>query len=97
MATTKSTAAKKPAAKAKSAPKTTPLSKEEKLAASALKLIDEAAAALRKGVTVSAQTTAKSRETAKKRAHSLLGKAHDTLTQAVDAGTSTLHKVISKI
>ncbi len=85
------TAAKKPAAKATvkkpaSAPKPTPGSKEDKLATSALKLIDQAAGLLRKGVVTGAGTTEKARTEAKHRAHSILTEA-----------TSALHKLISKV
>jgi len=69
-------------------------STEEKLAASALKWIDEAASLLRKGVNTTASTSAKARIEAKQKAQTLLTKAHGTLSQALDEGTSFLKKAI---
>ena len=96
----------KKAAPKKAAPKTKPktaaqkkatavkASTEEKLAASALKWIDEAAGLLRKGVSTTASTSAKARVEAKQRAQTLLTKAHGSLSQALDESTSFLKKAL---
>jgi hypothetical protein len=102
MATKKKPAAKK--APAKKAPakkpahrKATTTSHEDKLAASALKLVDEAAALLRKGIVTGSSTTERTREDAKKRAHVLLNKASVSLGDLLSGSTSALRKVINKI
>lgn len=111
-ATSKPAAKKKPAAAAKPAAKSkpsgtaakvntadikVPAGREQKLAEQALKLVDEAAALLRLGIRTGASETAKSRIAAKKRATSLLNRATDNLTKAVESGGSTLKSVISKL
>lgn len=74
-----------------------PAGREAKLAEQALKLVDEAASVLRSGITTSAETTAKSRIAAKKRAQSLLDRASNNLTKALGDGTSVLKGLIGKI
>ena len=99
----KRTAAKKTAPK-KTAPKKskTPPSKaaaarEAAAAQTALKLVDEAAALLRKGIRVSATTTEKSRHEAKKKAHALLNRASSTLGGLLNSTTAALDSLIKKI
>lgn len=77
--------------------KRTPASREHKVATSALKLVDEAAELLRKGISTSADTSEKARLEAKKQAHALLGKAKTSLEGLLDESTSVLRKVINKI
>ena len=96
--------AKKPATKKKSvlaklAPKVTskPTVHHNKLATQALKFLDEATALLRTGIREGAETTEESRILAKKKAHSLLGKASKTLSQAIEDGASTLQDFIKKM
>lgn len=104
----KKPAAAKAAPKTKTAKKTTkpaaaksstrPLgAREQKLASSALKLVDEAAALLRKGITTTADVSEKNRLAAKKRAHGLLNKATSSLSSILEGGSDALHKVIGKI
>jgi hypothetical protein len=97
-------AAKKPATKKKSVlakltPKVTTKKtvRPTKLATQALKIVDEAAALLRTGIQEGTQTTEKSRILAKRKAHTLLGKASKTLSHAIEDGTSTLHEIIKKM
>jgi hypothetical protein len=103
MATTKKKiTAKKPAPKTARSRKATPKStsarpREEALANDALKLVDKAAALLRKGIRSSAETTQKTRLEAKHQAHGLLTKASSVLGDLLNESTSTLHKVINKI
>ena len=100
---TKTTKAKTKAPRAnktlstKKTPKPTPSTREDKVASSALKMIDEAASLLRKGVNTSAAATEKSRAVAKQKAHSLLTKATKSLSSVVDDGASVLHKVIGRL
>lgn len=99
--TNKKTAAKKPAAKA-ARPRTTKKPapagpREEALANDALKLVDKAAALLRKGIRSGAETTQKTRLEAKHQAHGLLTKASSVLGDLLNESASTLHKVINKI
>ena len=96
--------AKKPATKktsvlAKIVPKVTskPTVRHSKLAAQALKFLDEATALLRTGIREGAQTTEESHILAKRKAHSLLGKASKTLSQAIEDGASTLQDFIKKM
>jgi len=102
--TTLKRGAKKPTTKkmsvhAKLAPKVTtkPAVTHTKLATEALKFLDEATALLRTGIREGAQTTEKSHILAKRKAHSLLGKASKTLSQAIEDGASTLQDFIKKI
>ncbi len=67
------------------------------LAEQALRFVDEAAALLRSGIREGAKTTAQSRATAKKKAHSLLGKASSNLSQAIEDGASALQNVLKKL
>jgi hypothetical protein len=102
-------AAPKKAATRKSAPKKTKATRskathpkaagprEIAAANAALKLVDEAAALLRKGIRVSANTSEKSRHEAKKKAHDLLSKASSSLGDLLSGGTSALRSVINKI
>lgn len=71
--------------------------REHALASSALKLVDEAAAALRKGIRVTADTTEKTRHESKKKAHDLLTKATSSLSSLLGGTSSALHKAIGKI
>ncbi len=71
--------------------------REEALANDALKLVDKAAALLRKGIRSGAETTHKTRLDAKHQAHGLLTKASSVLGDLLSESTSTLHKVINKI
>lgn len=74
-----------------------PRGREQKLAEQALKFVDQAAALLRNGVRESAQTTAKSRIAAKKKAHDLLGQASSSLSKAIGSGASALQNLIGKL
>jgi len=96
--------AKKPTTKkmsvhAKIAPKVTtkPTVRHTKMATQALKFLDEATTLLRNGIREGAQTTEKSHILAKRKAHSLLGKASKTLSQAIEDGASSLQDFIKKI
>jgi DNA-binding protein HU-beta len=99
-ATVRKAAAHKATPKVTSKPKSSAkpaAAHEEKLTSSALKLVDEAAALLRKGIKTTADVSEKNREEARKRAHSLLTKATSSLNDLLDSGTSALHKAISKL
>ena len=52
---------------------------------------------LRAGVRGSAQTTAKSRIAAKKKAHDLLDQASSNLSKAINSGASALQSLIGKL
>jgi hypothetical protein len=84
-ATPKSPARKTTAKKATSS-KSASTSTEQKLADSTLKLVDQAAALLRRGVRTGASTSENARVATQKQAHSILNKA-----------TSSLHSLINKI
>ncbi|CAN5379651.1 hypothetical protein BH09VER1_BH09VER1_06760 [soil metagenome] len=71
--------------------------REQAIATSALKLVDEAAAALRKGIRTTADTTEKTRHESKKKAHDLLTKATSSLSSLLGGTASALHKAIGKI
>ncbi len=91
-------AAKKPAPKKAASTKSQAAGPREHAAANAaLKLVDEAAALLRKGIRTSADTTEKSRHEAKKKAHTLLNKASSSLGNLLGGSTSALRSVINKI
>lgn len=104
----KKVAAKKSAAK-KAAPKKATAKKpasqksqaygprETAVANSALKLVDEAAALLRKGIRSGASTSEKARHDAKQKAHTLLNQASSTLGGLLSGSTSALRSVINKI
>lgn len=99
-ATVRKAAAQKSTPTATSKPKVTnkPAGpREEKLASSALKLVDEAAALLRKGIKTTADVSEKNRTEARKKAHSLLSEATSSLSGLLDSGASALHKAISKL
>jgi hypothetical protein len=91
MATTKKKTVKKAPAKRK------PASPEHKIATNALKLVDEAATLLRKGISTGADTSEKARLEAKKKAHVLIGKAKSSLESLIEESASTLRKVVNKI
>ena len=74
-----------------------PVSREQKIASSALKFVDEAAVMLRKGISSSANTSEKARLEAKHKAHVLIGKAKSSLEELIDDGASVLRKVVNKI
>jgi hypothetical protein len=99
MATTKKPAAKKSPAKKPAAAKARKptVSREDKVAASALKLVDEAASLLRKGIVTGSTATERAREDAKKKAQVLLNKASASLGDLLTGSTSALRKVINKI
>lgn len=89
----KSTTAKKVNTKSRKVP----AGREQKLAEQALKLVDEAASVLRAGIRSSAETTAKSRIAAKKKANALLGKASTNLTKAIEGGAASLQNLLGKL
>ena len=64
---------------------------------SALKLVDEAAALLRKGINTSSDATDTARREARKKAHSLLDKASESLSDLLEGSASVLRKVSKKI
>ena len=102
MATTKkrdtaTKSAPRKAASQSAAAKKSAGAREEALANEALKLVDKAAALLRKGIRSSAETTQKARIDAKHEAHGLLNKASSVLGDLLNQSASTLHKVIEKI
>ena len=86
---------KKPSSKP--AKKTTPKSKDYSVAESALKLVDEAAALLRKGINTTADSSEDARREARKKAHSLLDKASESLSDLLDGSASVLRKITKKI
>lgn len=92
MSTTKKRPARKTAQK-KTTRKSSPTSREKQVADSALRLVDEAASLLRKGISTSANSSEKARFAAKKKAHTLLNKASISLSEVLDQGTSVLRKV----
>ncbi len=69
----------------------------DKLAANALKFIDQAAELLREGVITGASQSSLVRHAARKKAHNLIEKAHSSLGEALDTGTSALQKMLGKI
>jgi hypothetical protein len=101
MATTKKndsrTKADSKTADSRTGKKTAAEPREEALANEALKLVDQAAALLRKGIRNSAETTQKTRLEAKQQAHGLLNKASSVLSDVISQSSSTLHKVINRI
>ncbi len=86
---------KKPVKKAPA--KRKPASPEHKIATNALKLVDEAAVLLRKGISTGADTSEKARLEAKKKAHALIGKAKSSLEGLLEESASTLRKVVNKL
>jgi hypothetical protein len=90
---------KKPSRPSKTSTKATPIPKgrEHQLAEKALSLVDQAAAVLRSGIREGAQTTAKSRIAAKKKANDLLGKASTNLNKAIGDSTSALQNLLGKL
>ena len=71
--------------------------RETKAANNALKLVDQAAAALRKGIRDGAGVSEKNRLAAKKKAHELLTKATSSLGGLLDSSSSILKSAIDKI
>lgn len=69
----------------------------DKLALSALKLIDEAAGALKKGVRASAQQSAAARRVFRKKALSLVGTASIRLAEALEKGAASVRQGIRKL
>lgn len=94
-ASTKKKAA--PKSKKPTAAKKAKVTPEDRLATSALKFIDDAATLLRKGVTSGKNTAIDARQEAKKRAQTLLNRAHNDLGKALDLGASEARKVINRL
>jgi hypothetical protein len=67
------------------------------LVRSAVKLIDQAAALLKRGVIAGAHHSAGARHTIKVKASSLVGQAADKLQVAIDEGASALRKGLKKL
>jgi gamma-glutamyl phosphate reductase len=84
--------ASKKSGKAKS-----PAVNKDPLVQSALKLIDQAATLLKDGVITSAGKTAKARYAMKVKASSLVNRASDKLTDAIQEGAATLRKGLKKL
>lgn len=95
MPASKKKTAKNPAKK--TAAKPAPKSHDHSVTSSALKLVDEAAALLRKGISTGSDSSEKARLEARKKAHSLLNKASASLSDVLDGSASILRKVINKI
>ncbi|MCX6970607.1 MAG: hypothetical protein NTV93_10715 [Verrucomicrobia bacterium] len=95
MPATKKKTAKKSAKKP--AGKPAPKSHDHSVTSSALKLVDEAAALLRKGISTGSDSSEKARLEARKKAHTLLSKASTSLSDVLDGSASILRKVINKI
>jgi 1,4-alpha-glucan branching enzyme len=93
----KATPKKTAAAKVNTKTTSIPSGREAKLAEQALKLVDEAASVLRTGIRSGAETTAKSRIAAKKKANALLGKASTNLSKAIGDSASALQNLLGKI
>ena len=77
--------------------KTAPKSKDYSVSESALKLVDEAAALLRKGINTTADSSEEARREARKQAHSLFDKASESLSDLLDESASVLRKIAKKI
>jgi ElaB/YqjD/DUF883 family membrane-anchored ribosome-binding protein len=77
--------------------KATPVSHDHSVTHSALKLVDEAAALLRKGISTGSDSTEQARLAARKKANSLLSQASRSLSDVLDESASVLRKVINKI
>jgi hypothetical protein len=91
-------AARKAAPKKAASKKSSPAqSREQKVAASALKLVDDAAALLRKTIHAGADTTESARNKARKQAQQLLTKASGSLGDLLASSTSALASVIKRI
>ena len=95
MPSTKKKTSKKSAPKP--AAKPAQKSKDHSVTESALKLVDEAAALLRKGINTSSDATDTARREARKKAHSLLDKASESLSDLLEGSASVLRKVSKKI
>jgi len=95
MTSPKKKTAKKPVRKP--ANKATPVSHDHSVTHSALKLVDEAAALLRKGISTGSDSSEKARLAARKKANSLLNQASRSLSDVLDESASVLRKVINKL
>jgi len=98
-ASPKASAAKSTPHSAKAAPKTSAKthhtdSPVDHVAASALKLVDEAAHLLRQGITVGAESTEKARAAARKKALTLVNQAATQLTTSIDSGATSLRRLL---
>lgn len=93
----KKSPARKPAAKRTATKAPAGKSREDALAEKALKLVDEAASALRTGIKSGAESTEKTRLATKRHAHRLLTQAQTSLVDAISETTSSLHKIINKL
>ena len=91
MAATKKKPAKNPVIKP------APKSKDYSVTESALKFVDEAAALLRKGINTTADSSEDVRREARKKAHGLLDKASESLSDLLDESASVLRKVTKKL
>ena len=69
----------------------------DKLALAALKLIDQAAGALKKGVREGARQSASARRVFRKKALSLVGSATVHLTEALEKGAASVRKGLRKL
>jgi len=104
MATKKKTAARKksPVKKTSTSHKSHKTSEPKKIttdaaADHALKLIDQAAALLRKGVRETASKTKSAGSHAAKEAHTLIGQAHKSLSSLLDSTASNLKRATKKL
>ncbi|MDX2080179.1 MAG: hypothetical protein SFU53_05285 [Terrimicrobiaceae bacterium] len=70
---------------------------EQQVAKAALKMVDEAANLLRRGISTGASTSEKARLEAKQRAHSLLNDASSSLQSLLGSSASSLRKVINRM
>jgi len=85
------------ATKKKPAKNPAPKSKDHSVTESALKFVDEAAALLRKGISTTADSSEDARREARKKAHGLLDKATESLSDLLDGSASVLRKVAKKL
>ena len=96
--TKKVTAPKKAAKKAAPKKKVTTLGTiDHKVTNTALKLVDEAASLLRKGIHSGSKTSEKARQEAQHKAHQLLNKATLSLHDLLSGSATTLRRVINKL
>ena len=95
MPATKKKPAKKPVKKPTKKP--APKPKDYSVTESALKFVDEAAALLRKGINTTADSSEDARREARKKAHSLIDKASESLSDLLDGSASVLRKITKKI
>lgn len=98
--TRKSTSAssrQKAAPRSKTTPSKAKDSAVDQIEDNALKLVDEVASLLRKGIREGASRTEKTREATHKKALSLITRASNQLNKAVDTGTSVARKAVNKL